>query len=372
MKPALRYPLGCMVAAAAIVAIVAAVAAWQVRAADALVSANALASAQSIQARMIAQRQRELELKVRLLAGDAAFVGYIEHALGAGSEAGTTIDQASIRDLLEERRATYGLEDAVVLDTAGRRVVASGTDYLDPRDIANAPLVASVRSTLRPVCGWNIYTQKFLLVCVAPLVRGATMQAMLLTAVPVGAAFVKELAEAGHADVALIALAPGGPQVAASTLGPQPAARLLAQITQDPALLKGSGATSKVDFDLGGARWPARWMPMSDVNDDAVLVSLLAPSAQAATFHAIVIPAVAGGALLLMLLLGGAFIEWRRVRHPLSRLTELVERAAQGDSYLELRTVGDGPAARLASAFNRWLARENRDRPAKGESRSAR
>ncbi|MEO6342979.1 MAG: hypothetical protein ABIO49_07520, partial [Dokdonella sp.] len=168
MKPALRYPLGCMAAAAAVVAIVAAVAAWQVRAADAIVNANALASAQSIQARMSAQRQRELELKVRLLAGDAAFVGYIEHALGAGSEAGTTIDQASIRDLLEERRATYGLEDAVVLDTAGRRVVASGTDYLDPRDIANAPLVASVRSTLRPVCGWNIYTQKFLLVCVAP------------------------------------------------------------------------------------------------------------------------------------------------------------------------------------------------------------
>ncbi|MEO5561669.1 MAG: hypothetical protein ABIO49_16935, partial [Dokdonella sp.] len=113
----------------------------------------------------------------------------------------------------------------------------------------------------------------------------------------------------------------GGPQVAASTLGPQLAARMLAQITQDPALLKGGGATSKVDFDLGGAHWPARWMRLSGVNDDAVLVSLLAPSAQAATFHAIVMPAVAGGALLLALLLGGAFIEWRRVRHPLSRLT---------------------------------------------------
>lgn len=377
MKPGIQYSLGCVAAAAATIAIVATVAAWQVRAAGALVNANVLATAQSIQARISLQRERELELKARLLAGDAAFVSYIDNALTVGSEAGATIDQASIRDLVEERRATYGLEDAVILDPLGHSVVASGADYLDPRDIANAPVVAIVRSKLRPTCGWSSYTNKLLLVCVAPLLRGATMQAMLLTATPAGAIFAKELADAGHVDVALIAFPPGGPQVAASTLEPQMAERMLAQITQDPALLNGvrknRGAASRaVDFFLGSAHWPARLMLLSGVADDAVLVSLLAPSAQAATFNAIVVPAVAGGILLLALLLVGAFIEWRRVRQPLTHLIELVERAVQGNSHVELRSVGNGPAARLASAFNRLLAKENPNRPSKGEPRSAR
>lgn len=321
MKPAIRYVLGCMAAASVIIAIVVTVAAWQVCATGALVNANALATAQSMQARISLQRQHELELKARLLAGDAAFVSYIDHALSVGSEAGAAVDQASIRDLVEERRATYGLEDAVILDPVGHSVFASGADYLDPRDIANAPLVAIVRSKLRPTCGWSSYTNKLLLVCVAPLLRGATMQAMLLTATPANALFAKELAEAGHADVALITSAPGGAQIAASTLQPQIAARMLAQIAQDPALLKGVGktdgaASNMVDFNLGSAHWPARWMPLPGATDDAVLVSLLAPSAQAATFDAIAVPAIAGGILLLALLLLGAVIEWRRVRSP--------------------------------------------------------
>ncbi len=319
MKRGIRYSLGCMAAAAATIAIVATVAAWQVRTTAALVSANALATAQSIQARIALQHQRELELKARLLAGDAAFVSYIDHALTVGAEAGATIDQASIRDLVEERRATYGLEDAVILDPLGNRVIASGVDYLDPRDMVNAPLVAIVRSKLRPTCGWNSYPNKLLLICVAPLLRGGTMQAMLLTATPAGAAFAKELADAGRADVALIAFPPGGPQVAASTLEPALAERMLAQITQDPALLKGvrennGAASSTVEFNLGSSHWPARLMRLSGVADDAVLVSLVAPSAQAATFHAIVVPAIAGGILLLALLFVGAFLEWRPVR----------------------------------------------------------
>ncbi|MEO7323680.1 MAG: hypothetical protein ABIW82_02520 [Dokdonella sp.] len=376
MKPAVRYPLGCAAVAVAIIVIVAGTAAWQVREVGARTVSNVLATAQSIQTRIAAQRQQELALKVRLLAGDAGFVSYIEHALTAGAEDGASVDHASIRDLVEERRATYGLEDAVILDALGTRVIASGPDYLDPRDIAAAPLVVSVRSTLRPACGWNTYTNKSLLVCVAPLVRGTTMQALLLTASPVGAPTAKELAEAGGTDVALVALAASGPRLAASTLESPLAQQLLAQITQDASLLKGvlqnGGTSRKIDFNVAGASWPAQMRPLAGATDDVVLVSLLAPSARAATYDAVVVPAAAGGLLLLVLLLMGAFVEWRRVRDPLARLIDLVERAVQGDTYLELRTVGDGPAARLASAFNRLLAKENRDRPSKRESGSAR
>lgn len=376
MKPGVRYPLGCAAVAVAIIVIVAATAAWQVREVGTRTIGSALATAQSIQTRIAAQRQQELELKVRLLAGDAAFVSYIEHALTAGVEAGASVDHTSIRDLVEERRATYGLEDAVILDPLGARVVASGPDYLDPRDIANAPLVTTVRSTLRTACGWNSYTNKPLLVCVAPLVRGTTMHALLLTASPVGASMAKELAEAGRTDVVLVTLTANGPRLAASTLEPPLAEHLLAQIVEDASLLKGiqqSGdASRKIDFSLAGARWPAQMKPLAGATDDAVLVSLLNPSARVATFDAVVVPAATGGLLLLVLLLVGAFVEWRRVRDPLARLIELVERAVQGDTYLESRAVGDGPAARLASAFNRLLAKENRDRPLKGDSRPAR
>ncbi|MEP6881037.1 MAG: hypothetical protein ABI866_03535, partial [Dokdonella sp.] len=154
---------------------------WQARDVMRLIDGHALASVQSIQGFAETSRQRELELKSAILASNPGFVGYVSHAMSTGAESGGVIDAASIRDLLEERRSQFNFDVAAILDPRGRTIVMLGESLRSQQDFSATPLMAAVRASSTPSIGLLGNKGHLVLVSLTPMLRGDTVEALLLT-----------------------------------------------------------------------------------------------------------------------------------------------------------------------------------------------
>lgn len=316
---------------------------------------NRLQTTLAVQTLLERERTGELELRAGILANDSAFIAYVTQALTANAIPGTRIDTASILDQLLQRKRELGLDLAAVLDPRGRLVVAAGRmPALRGQPAADA-LVRQVLASQRPAVGLWPVGAHFEQVALVPLVRGNTVEALLLTGRSVDARFARALAAVAGTDVALVASDGQTPQVLNSTLAPGSAHALSAALVAQPALLAPSGDIP-LSLPIDGRRRAVAVRPLFGASHTADLVILAPPAAVGPLWRALSLPLLAGAAMVLALLSAGALTLQRRLLLPLQRLSTLIERAAGGDYELRTSAVGGGViVARLASACDRLL-----------------
>ena len=344
----------------AIVGAAAAVATWwEDTSITDLIDVHALQSMQSIQRFAENSQRRELELKTAILASNPGFVGYISQAISSGAESGGVVDAASIRDLLEERRNEYAFDAAAILDPAGKTVAMLGNVLRTQQDFSATSLWTRFRASTSPTIDLINYNGHLILVSLSPLLRGETLEAVLLTGVEVADGFVVPVARAGQVDLALIGVAAGGNTVIASTLGSEDHQAVLDAVAAEPTLPPAAGDTAlRRDFDLrlAAGQTRASLAPLFASPSSGLLVSIVPVSARVVRSGAIRTPMLVAGAFLLLFI---GLLWWfvqRGLLRPLAHLTEMSQRILRGDIHVVVRNVGSSDVATIASALNHALA----------------
>ena len=231
---------------------------WEDQSITRLIDAHTLQSMQSIQRFAESSQRRELELKTAILASNPGFVGYISQAISSGAESGGVVDAASIRDLLEERRNDNAFDAAAILDPAGKTLVMLGNSLRTQQDFSATSLWTRFRASTAPTIDLISYNGHLILVSLSPMLRGETLEAVLLTGVEVADSFVVPVARAGQVDLALIGVAAGGNTVIASTLGAEDHQVVLDAVAAEPSLPPAGGDSAlRRDFDLRLSAGPA-------------------------------------------------------------------------------------------------------------------
>lgn len=334
------------------------VAFMQTQAVERRVHAHTLETAQSIQRRVEQTRRRELELTSSVVATNPSFVGYIAQALSVIDIPGQPVDTASIRDLLEERRSQFGFDFAAVLDANGRSVVMAGEAVRTALIVADMPLVTKVRTEAVAASGLWTHNGQLLLVSIAPMLRGSTLEGLLLSGYQIDAEFAKPIAQTAHVGVALLSVAANTRKIAASTLDAGDSERLLAALDARPVAAQATGAPDQGNgftVRLNGGDTRVAVSPLFGAADTGLLVSVIPFDQKVATADAIRQPLLIGGALALLLILIVAWIMQRRLLKPVSDLAELSERLLRGDFQLVAKTAGTGATTRIGAAINHIL-----------------
>ncbi len=368
-KPKLQVIFLGIAIAVLIAASAAGIVLWQYRAMDHQTSTHVLDSAQSFHRYMQEQRVAHLEEASRTIATNPSFVSYIAQALSANDVHGT-IDVASIRDLLDERRRDAGVDSAAILDATGKAVASVGDTLSSERDWSALSVVAQVKKNPTQASAILSDDKRVSIVTATPLMRGTDIQALLLTGVRIDEAAVRSLGQIGQSDLALIAFGPGSTSVIASTLDAQDAQQLSALASASGTqwqdrLTSGDGLES-FDIDVAGRSWLARLAPLHRSSQKVFLLALVPPARRDAVLSALATPVIAGAIAAVLLLVVLLLWLWRRILRPLTTMGDFAERAMRGDHALELRLTGNGPVQRIATAFNQILKELARFRIAPG------
>lgn len=331
---------------------------WEDRDITRLIDAHALKSVQSIQQFAENSQRRELELKTAVLASSPGFVSYISQAISSGAESGGAVDAASIRDLLEDRRSEYAFDAAAILDPAGKTVVMLGNTLRTQQDFSATSLWTRFRASTSPTIDLISYNGHLILVSLSPMLRGDTLEAVLLTGVEVAEGFSVPVAQAGQVDLALIGVAAGGNIVIASTLRAEDYQAILDAAATAPALLPAdgdSGARHDFDLRLAAGQTRASVTPLFASPSSGLLVSIVPVSARVVRSGAIRTPMFVAGAVVLLFIGLLWWLVQRGLVRPLSHLTEMSERVLRGDIHVVVRNVGSGDVSTIASALNQAL-----------------
>ncbi len=354
-----RFGLVLLGACATIVVLGVMVNAWQHDAVSAQFDAHALDSAASVQRQVEDARRRELELATGILASSPSFVAYVSQSLDAQESSGVPVDVASIRDLLEERRAAFGFDAAAVLDPRGRVVASTGQVLHDDSDAARKMLVAAAQAGGNESPALIGEHGRPLLAMVVPLLRGTTVEALLLTGYAVDLGFAAPVASTGHVDVGVFGFGANGPALVASTLQVEQAAALLEYLKARPQMLRGSGLASAADgfdVDVGAGSTRATLRPLFGAERAGLIASIVPAGQRAVTDEAIRTPLLVGGGLLLIVILAIAAVVLRRIILPLAYLDGLSRRVAGGDLDIVVEPHASGALSWVIGAFNRVLS----------------
>lgn len=292
--------------------------------------------------RLVEAHHREaLSDRAEQLAGDPAFAGYVEQAMG-GALPGMSVDTTSIVDLLRERQGQLGLAASAVLDRNGR-VIASTMPMPDSGTLQGDALFARARSNVALATGVWTKQDALMHVAVLPLAAVGVSEGFLLVAEPLDLRFAQTIATATGADV-LLHQARGG--VVTSTLSPE------ARDAFPADALRG-GTSMSVDVD--GATRPVFGFPLLE-SEQARLIVVAPDAPRTALAAAARLPWLIAGALWLLGVIGGGWLLWRRVLGPVDGIAGRLDRASGGDYHLQFPENAAGSMLPLASAFNRLMA----------------
>ncbi len=332
---------------------------WEDRDITQLIDRHALESMQSIQHFAEDSRRRELELKSAILASNPGFVGYVSQAMSAGEESGGVVDSASIRDLLEARRSQYNFDVAAVLDPRGKTVVMLGQSLLTQQDFSLTPLMAKVRASSEPSIDLMSEKGNLVLVSLSPMLRGDTIEALLLTGININDGFAAPLAAAGKVDLALIGVDRAGNSVVASTLASEDHATILEAVETEPALVPNTPGTRSqryLSLQLHSGETGASITSLFDSPSRGLLVSLVPIEQRIVSTGAIRTPMLIAGAFVLIVLLVLWWLVHGRLLRPLAHLVDMSDRVLRGDIHVVARDDGARDISRIGAAFNQALA----------------
>lgn len=304
-------------------------------------------------------RAGELLLIARQLGNDKGFVSYIAQALQ--QDAGGAIDSASIRDLLDERRAEYGLDVAMLLDARGRTIVDTASFQPTQSNLSQHAAVARTLSQLEPASGYLRGRDRLMQIAVVPLLLGSSSEGVLLGGRYVDDAFLQDIGTRTGADFALLTMTPAGPEVVAGTINTT-VQRELAEAAVQRGWPATNTATETATLNLTGDAWLAQVRPLGDDRAAGSLIVLqpgmTIAAAVAQTDRSLLLGL--GGATLLLFALVGAL--WLLLLQPLAVLSKAAH-GIGGGALEPVPAVGRGGIAMIARALGRLVGelREFRD-----------
>jgi tRNA A-37 threonylcarbamoyl transferase component Bud32/HAMP domain-containing protein len=313
---------------------------------------SALTGSQSVQ-RVFSERElRELELISALIASDSAFVAYVSQALRADSPEGV----ASVADLLQERGNEFGFDFSMVLDTEGQVLVQTGNVVNPGRDLSQHPVIADVIARLRVSSGLWFEDEAVLQMAVVPLVRGRTVEGLVVTGAALGSETVADLSRVSRTEVAYMNLGQQRPTLSISTLAINDAQALgnaLRERTDWIDGLRQGESIARQDIPLGETVWTARISPVE--NSTGVLISLIPQERLLRGVNSVVNALILAGVLSIVLALFVSVLLARRMLQPVTDLASAAEAAAKGEFPRKIELDGSGEIGRLRQAFNRLI-----------------
>lgn len=327
---------------------------------------KAVDTSAAVQRDFAERRLEQLQLIVRLIAADADFVKYIADAAGTSALPGLgpakTVDTGSMRDLLGERRADFGIDLAILLDADGDVLARTDQNDAFAASLANDPLVARALTDIAPFSGYWRQGDRLYQAAIMPLDRDQDLVGFLLVALTVNDELAKSVARISKGDVAFWLPSADGVALIASSLTPEAANDLnsaLAAHRRDwlPEILAGK-TLDHLDLEFNSKAWAARIIPADD-GADAELgsVSILVPTDQiTSSYHAILNRVALAGlvAVLIAILLSILFA--RRILKPITGMAEAAEAAAAGNYHTHIGDEGSDVLGRLSAAFDSLLS----------------
>lgn len=349
MRPGKRYVLICVGIALLLGAVVLGLMRWQHTTILRTLESERLQASRSAQRVVEEQRAIDIATRAELIAGNQSFVGYVEQALG-GALPGVKVDTASIVDLLGERSGQLGLTLAAVLDEEGRLVAATQA-FTQRRRFGDDPLFVKARDSQTTATGLWLDVDRLLQIAIRPLAADGSSEGFLVVGMLVNQNLVEPIAQIGATQVAVIANTAGGRMVGASTLDSELQQELLAKLPAGAA-----AGREPFALRLGKTEATVSMTPLfGSTVGDLVVVATDAAGATPQSLLRQQSPLLAAAGLVLLVLLGAAWMLWSRVLRPIDALSELIERAASGDRHLKFQE-NAGALRRIAKAFNALMA----------------
>jgi hypothetical protein len=353
MKPATRFLFSGLVLIVALTAAASAGVVWCVHRAANERMLERFKVAGIVGADLRAQQLENLQLRAQLLAGDPAFVDYVAQSLIPNPQTGGTVDSLSISELLKQRRNGYDV--AMVLDPVGKPVSSSGLLTKDRASIQHDTLVTTSIRELKPVQGTWLDNGQLLWVVASPLLRGNTLEGVLITATRVSDAFASTIGRIARSDVALVA-ASGAASSTLSNSGLD--VRVLDLLTKQSApILAASSTSGQIVPIQDGSQVITTWVTPLHTSDAQIALVALdhQGDGEGRNLHAEVASLLLGVMVLGTIAILCVLVQWRSTWLPLQQVVEVVDRAASGDSHMTVRTGGSAIVRHLREGINRLL-----------------
>lgn len=352
MKPATRFLISGLVLVVALTAAASAGIVWCVhRAADER-TLERFKVAGIVGADLQTQQLETLQLRAQLLANDPAFIDYVAQSLTPNPQTGT-VDSLSISELLKERRNGYDV--AMVLDPFGKPVSSSGLLTKDRASIPHDTLVTTSIRELKTVQGTWLDNGQLFWVVASPLLRGNTLEGVLITATHVNDAFASTIGRIARSDVALVA-ASGGISSPLSNSGID--VRVLDLLAkQNAPILAASSTSGQVVPIHDGSQVITTWVvPLRASDAQIALVALdHQGDGEDQNLHAEIVSLQLGVLVLGVIAIFCVLVQWQRTWLPLQQVADVVDRAASGDSHMTVRTGGSPIVRYLREGINQLL-----------------
>ena len=354
MKPATRFVVGGTLAVLVLVVAATAGTLWQLDHAAKSRSLQQLQVASMVEQDLQASHLTELQLHADALAQDPAFVDYVAQSLIPNPQLGGAVDSASISDLLTERR--HGYDVAMVLDPQGLPVASSGILLRDHASIQHDPLITDTIARLKSRQGMWVDHGQLLWVATSPLMRGRSLQGVLLVATRVDDAFAIAIGRISRSDIVLLMQPVPGADPAPSTNPDRWVTQALLAKLSEALAVKASAGTSLTLSDAQHRR--TVWVtPLQASGGAAALIAINPSNDDFKTLLKRTTPMLAGVAGLGLCMLLLVWLQWWRTWLPLQRMLGVIELGGQGDRNLTIRTHGSLIVRRLRDEINRLLHR---------------
>jgi eukaryotic-like serine/threonine-protein kinase len=317
-----------------------------------------------VQTELAQRRLEEVQLKVELVGRNPDTVKYVSEAQGGGLGLGdeTGVDQASINDLLDERRETYGFDLGVVLDAEGK--VLARTDQREAFDqsFAGDPFFEPVLRELTPVSGFWRHDDKLYQAALMPLDQDQDLVGFLLIALEVNDALGQRVGRASGSDVAYLLPVGERTEIIGTSLDAAARDALVAALAADQAGVRSSVAGGKglerAQLAFAGQQWAARLKPLDVDAGSRVGATLQLTSADRASagYREMVNRMALAGLGVLLVALPLSFLLAKITLRPLRTMAHAAKDAAAGHYRTQIGIAGRDELADLSHAFDQLLS----------------
>lgn len=325
---------------------------------------HALESSAAVQAEFAEQRLAEVELKVQLIAADAAFVNYISESQGGvpGAAPAGLAETGSIFDLLVERQRSFGFDLGIVLDPLGNVLARSDQPEALEESLADDPFVASAVEPLTPISGYWRMGSALYQAAIWPLDQAGDLVGFLLVGRAIDQGMSERIRKVSDADIAFLLPTRQRIAVSATSLGERELADLGALLARDghplPEAVRATGHLERFELELAGSRWAARLRPLSPEGGPEVGSALQLTSLDRAEsgYRAILNTVAAAGVVTLLCALPLTLLLSRATLRPLRDMARAAQDAVAGRYQGRFGMEGKDELAELSRAFDTLLS----------------
>jgi len=323
---------------------------------------RALAASSALQLEFAARQLEEVQLKIQLIAADAAFVKYIADAQGNRLGFDADADARSIQDLLTERKEAFGFDLGIVLDPDAEVLARSDQFEAVQENLADDPFIRSAIDPPAPISGYWRLEGKLYQAASWPLAQGNDLIGFLVLANQVDDRLSQRVGQVSQADIAFLLPQDGKVEVVGSSLTGAALEELRAACVSNmsglgAAVIDGRSMT-RVELTLGGGTWIGQLQPLDADGGAEIGAALQLTSVEQASagYRAIVNSVALTGLVTLIIALPLSLLLAKASLRPLTDMAKAAKAAVAGNYQTRLDIGGKDELADLANAFDSLLS----------------